>query len=241
MRQRIVLFAVFVLLACAALAAASSPGAGVSPEAATQILKEGNTRFVSGKMTHPHQDMARLAETAAGQKPFATVIGCADSRATVEAIFDQGVGDVFVIRVAGSPAHVDVVGTAEYGVEHLGTQLLVVLGHTKCGAVTAAVAGGKAGGNIDALIAPIAPAAAAAKKDFPALSGGELVEKAILANVWQSIDDLYKQSPILRAFTKEGKLKVVGAMYDIATGQVKWLGEHPDQAKLLAYTSGPAH
>lgn len=208
------------------------------------MLTQGNARFVSGRMTHPRLDAARRVETSAGQKPFAAVIGCSDSRDVVEQIFDQGIGDLFVIRVAGNPAHQDVVGTAEYGAEHLGTQLLVVLGHTKCGAVTAAVsalAGEKAGGNIDALIAPILPAAAAAKKDSPNLTGDELVEKAIIANVWQSIDDLYKQSPVLRDLTKEGKFKVLGAVYDIASGQVKWLGEHPEQAKLLAYTSGPAH
>lgn len=241
MRKRSVFFGMFVLLACAALAYASGPAAGVGADEAVRMLKAGNERFVSGQMTHPRLDAARRGETATGQKPFATVIGCSDSRDVVEQLFDQGIGDLFVIRVAGNPSHQDVVGTAEYGAEHLGTQLLVMLGHTKCGAVTAAVAGEKVGGNIDALIAPILPAVATAKKDFPNLSGGELVEKAIIANVWQSIDDLFKQSPILRGLTKEGKLKVVGAVYDVASGQVKWFGEHPDQARLLAYTSGPAH
>jgi carbonic anhydrase len=245
MRRKIAVFALGVMLACAALAAAAGTGGGVGAEDALRLLNEGNARFVSGQMTHPRLDAARREETAAGQKPFATVIGCSDSRDTVEQIFDQGIGDLFVIRVAGNPAHQDVVGTAEYGVEHLGTQLLVVLGHSKCGAVIAAVStvegGKKVGGNIDALIAPILPAAARAKKDFPDLTGEALVEKAITYNVWQSIDDLYRQSPLLRDLTREGRLKVLGAVYDIATGQVKWLGEHPEQTRLLAYTSGPAH
>jgi len=241
MRKKLALFAAFVMLACAALAYASATGVGVSAEAALHMLTEGNARFVSGQMAHPRLDAERRAQTAAGQKPFATVIGCSDSRDVVELIFDQGIGDLFVIRVAGNPAHTDVVGTAEYGAQHLGTQLLVVMGHTKCGAVVAAVSGEKAGGNIDALIEPILKAAAAAKKDFPNLSGDELVDKAVTYNVWQSIDDLYRQSPILRGLTKEGKLTVLGAVYDVASGQVKWLGEHPEQDKLLAYTSGPAH
>ncbi|MBF0512696.1 MAG: carbonic anhydrase [Desulfovibrionaceae bacterium] len=245
MNKRLTMFGVLVLLSCAALAHASGAGPGVGADEALSLLKEGNARFVSGQMIHPRQDAARREQTAAGQNPFATVIGCSDSRDVVEQLFDQGVGDLFTIRVAGNPAHADVAGTAEYGAEHLGVHLLVVLGHAKCGAVVAAVAsvaeGKKAGGNIDFLIAPILPAAAKAKHDFPELSGDALVEKAVTYNVWQSIDDLFRQSPILRGLVKEGKLTVVGAVYDIATGQVNWLGAHPEQARLLAYASGPDH
>ncbi len=212
-----------------------------SPDEALQRLKDGNARFVAGKCTHPRMDAARLVETSEkGQNPFATVITCSDSRVPVEAIFDQGIGDVFVIRVAGNVCHVDEAGSAEYGVDHLGTPLLVVLGHTGCGAVTAVVTGAELHGNIPALVDSIGPAVKKAATLNPHLSGAELVPEAIKANCWQSIEDLLKASPAARELVKAGKLKIVAAIYNIRTGTVGWLGTHPEQERLLAATTGPA-
>jgi carbonic anhydrase len=216
-----------------------STNAPLSPDEAIQKLKEGNTRFVAGKCTHPHMDAARLVETSEkGQNPFTTVITCSDSRVPVEAIFDQGIGDLFVIRVAGNVCHVDEAGSAEYGTEHLGTPLLVVLGHTGCGAVTAVATGAELHGNIPLLVDSIGPAVKKAAILNPHLSGQELVPEAIKANCWQSIEDLLKASPATRELVKAGKLKIVAAIYNIRTGTVGWLGTHPEQDRLLAAATG---
>ena len=226
----ILLLAVFSALP----ALASSDGPGVSPDQALDMLKQGNARFVSGKTKHPNQTLARLQETAAkGQKPFVTVLGCSDSREPVELLFDQGVGDVFVVRVAGNVADVDEVGTIEYGVGHLNTPLLLVLGHTKCGAVTAVVTGAQVGGSIPQLVDNIAPAAERAKAQGAGLAQDQLVEKAVRENVWQSMADTLKRSEEVRHLVAAGKLKVVGAVYDLGTGKIEWMGPHPDQATLL--------
>ncbi len=197
-------------------------------------LKEGNARFAAGKSVHPHTDAARLNETSAkGQHPIATILGCSDSREPPERLFDCGVGDIFIVRVAGNVCATDEAGSIEYGVGHLDTPLLVVLGHTSCGAVTAVVTDAKVGGNIAPLVSPIKPGVERTRKAYPSLSGKELIAEAIKANVWQSIEDLVSRSAEVREKIKDGKLKVVGAVYDIATGQVQWLGAHPEEAKLL--------
>lgn len=193
-----------------------------SPEQALQRLQEGNRRFTAGKSVHPDLTPARLQETTVGgQHPFATILGCSDSRVPPEAIFDQGVGDLFVVRVAGNVADTDEIATAEYGCGHLGTPLLVVMGHTKCGAVTAVVKGEEVGGSlprlVDNIIAPVKRAKA--KK----LEGDALIDAAIRENVRQSISDLQKRSKELSHLLHEGKLKVVGAIYHIDSGEVEWI------------------
>ena len=226
----------------APLAVASNGGAVMTPDAAIEQLQEGNQRYHSGEPKHPRADAQRMEETAEhGQNPFATVITCSDSRVPVERVFDQGIGDIFTIRVAGNVCDVDEVGSIEYGVDHLGTPLFVVLGHTGCGAVTAVVTGAELHGSIPPLVDNIAPAVAAAEHAHPGVHGKDLVPAAVEANVWQSIDDLMRVSPATRSRVKAGTLKIVGAVYDLETGSVKWLGEHPEKAKLLAYTGGPAH
>lgn len=234
------LTAVMALMASVS-AWASAPSSELpSPDKASSRLKAGNARFAAGKATHPRSGAARRKETAdKGQHPFATVITCSDSRVPVELLFDQGVGDVFVIRVAGNVCDTDEVGSIEYGVDHLGTPIMVVLGHTHCGAVTAVVTKAKLHGSIPPLVDNIAPAVKAARKQHPKLHGKALVPEAVKANVWQSIDDLFKTSPATRKRVKAGTLKVVGAVYDIRTGKVQWLGKHPGQGRLLRYTSGP--
>ncbi|HEU6437592.1 MAG TPA: carbonic anhydrase [Nitratidesulfovibrio sp.] len=232
-----------ILLLVAALtgtAFAGNQGPGIGPDEALQRLMAGNARFVAEAPARQNLTAKRLATAQHGQTPYATILSCADSRAPVELIFDEGVGDLFVIRVAGNVAATDEVGTAEYGADHLGVPLLVVMGHTQCGAVTAVVQGAEVHGSIPMLVAPIVPAVAAAEKSNPKLDRAALVPKAIEANVWQAIDDTMRQSPIIRTRVAEGKLKVVGAIYHLDDGKVEWLGEHPQQARLLSYTSGPA-
>jgi carbonic anhydrase len=206
----------------------------MSPAEALQQLKEGNARFVSGGAKHPHADQARVRDTAAnGQHPFATIIGCSDSRVPAELLFDQGFGDLFIIRVAGNVCATDEIGSAEYGVDHLGTPLVVVLGHTKCGAVTAVTTGAQVHGSIPKLVAPIAPALASARAGHPGMGDAELVPYVIEANIWQAIEDLLRNSPDVAKHVQAGRAQIVGALYDIETGAVKFLGEHPRQAEIL--------
>jgi carbonic anhydrase len=197
-------------------------------------LKQGNERFASGKPTYPHESLMRRAEVAAGQHPIATVISCSDSRVPPELLFDEGIGDLFLVRVIGNIGGADETGSAEYGVEHLGTPLLVVLGHASCGAVTAAVNHLEVRGSIPPLLAHIQPAVQTARKAHPELKGNDLVPAVVEANVWHSIQELFARSEIIRTKVRSDKLKVVGAIYDLKSGQVNWLGAHPHQATLLA-------
>jgi len=247
MKLRNIAFAVVGLLACqtwaedphAAPVVESSPA--VTPDQALQQLTEGNLRFQSSMSEHPHTDQDRRCLTfTSGQHPVAAVLSCSDSRAPVEILFDQGIGDLFAIRVAGNVADVDEIATIEYGVGHLHTPLIVVLGHTKCGAVTAVVDGASLHGNLAQLTDNIKPAAAAAREAHPNLHGAALVSQAIQANVWQAVADLFGRSDEIRGAVQSGKVKIVGAVYDIHAGTVLWLGEHPQQVALLADGPAPA-
>jgi carbonic anhydrase len=235
LRFSVSLFAVLMILAAA-------PGAGpvISPDDAVKLLKEGNERFLAGKPQYPRQSRERRALTAGqGQHPFAAVLSCSDSRVPVEIIFDQGIGDIFVVRVAGNVAAVDEVGSLEYAVDHFETPALVVLGHSQCGEVTAIVAGEKVPANVATLVKPILPAVDKAKAENPGASTEALINAAIKANIWQAIEDLLEKSPIIRGMAKEGKTKVLGALYEVDTGQVQWLGPHPEQDKLLGVGAKP--
>ncbi|MDQ8202183.1 carbonic anhydrase [Pelagicoccus sp. SDUM812003] len=222
------------LLSCALsqqnLFSADSPD---STEAKRSLLL-GNERFVSEESIHPNLQMDHRASLAAGQTPFATVIACSDSRVSPELIFDQGLGDLFVIRVAGNVADVDEVGSIEYGIGHLNTPLLVVLGHTHCGAVTAVAQSHEVHGSIPQLVDNISPAVARARAKATKASQADLVAHAVVENVWVSIEDLLDRSEVARSLLQAGSLRVVGAVYDIETGQVDWLGEHPKQSELVA-------
>lgn len=196
------------------------------------LLKEGNVRFVEGKSFHPNQEISRRTElAAAGQEPSATILACSDSRDPVELIFDRGVGDLFVVRVAGNVAGLSELATMEYGVTHLGTPLLIVMGHSKCGAVTAAVKGAELHGHLPSLISLIKPAAEKAKNSGPE---EEYVPRAIELNVWQQVENIFAKSALIREFAAAGKVQIIGAVYDIATGKVQWLGQHPEIDRLLA-------
>ncbi len=204
-----------------------------SPDEVLKMLKEGNKRFYTGKSIHPNADEARLKLAGSedqGKYAYATVITCSDSRVPVELIFDAGVMDIFVIRVAGNVCDTDEVGSIEYGLGHVHTPVLVVLGHTQCGAVTAVThalngEGHKLERNIVPLINNIIPAVEKAQAEHKDVHGDAIIPYAIEENVWLGIHDLFMQSPEARKMVKEGKAKVVGAIYDVSTGKVKWLPE----------------
>lgn len=199
---------------------------------ALERMQAGNQRWVEEEATNPHSDGKRRKQAAGGQKPFAAVLTCADSRLPVERIFDQGVGDLFVVRVAGNVAGTSETGTMEYGAEHLNVPLLVVMGHTKCGAVAAAAGEGLPEGPLGELVAQVKPSVERARKLNPSLEGDAVVAEAIKENVWQTVFTLLKTSPVLSEKVRSGELKLVGAVCDVSTGKVEWLGEHPWQAEL---------
>ncbi|MEW6420032.1 MAG: carbonic anhydrase [Nitrospirota bacterium] len=195
--------------------------AGTAGDEALQKLMDGNKRFVSSKLMKKDLGDTKRKELLKGQKPFATIITCSDSRVPPELIFDQGLGDIFIIRVAGNVVDPIELGSIEYGVEHLHTPLLFILGHEKCGAVTATVeAEGAPEGNIGAIVKKIKPAADTAKK-----KGGtkeKIVETAIEENVKNVYKDTMKSS-IVSHLVQEGKLKIVGGIYMLSTGKVEMI------------------
>ena len=231
-----------ILIVAAALAAptlATTAAPGISAAEALRLLKEGNSRYVDGKLQHPRQDRARRALTAAqGQHPLAAVLTCSDSRVPAEIIFDQGIGDIFVVRVAGNVAATDEIGSIEYAVDVRAAPLVVVLGHTQCGAVGAVLDDTKLSPNIANLLEPIKPAVDKAREANPEAAKDVLLKAAITANVWQAVEDMLRLSPIIREKVRDGQAQVVGALYDIDSGQVQWLGPHPDQEKLVGGKKG---
>ncbi len=186
------------------------------PDAALKTLMDGNKRFIEGKPMHPDQDIKRLKEVAKGQKPFAIVVGCSDSRVPNEIIFDSGLGDLFIVRTAGQVSTYASWGSIEFAEEVLGAHLIMVLGHTKCGAVAAAVNVPDVPGHIVTLINEIKPAAQKVK-GMP----GDAVENAVKENVKMQVEKLKGLEPVLAKRVREGKLKIVGGVYDLETGEVK--------------------
>lgn len=212
---------------------AAQESAHPDADAALSMLKSGNLRWLKGNLQHPHSDASTRAQTATeGQEPFAAILTCADSRIPVERVFDCGVGDVFVVRVAGNVAGSSETGSLEYAIEHLHTPVLVVMGHTGCGAVKAAAAGGELHGAVAEVVGKIEPAVERARQG--GAEGDELLSSAVRENVWQSVFDLIRFSEPVRTAIDSKSLKVVGAIYDISSGEVTWLGEHPWQAELVA-------
>ena len=214
----------------------SSGGGGVmSPAQALLRLQEGNRRFVEGKSEHAELDVEHIrASLSEAQRPIATVLGCSDSRAPLELILDQHIGDLFVIRVAGNVVRTATLGSIEYGVDALRTPLLVVMGHTLCGACTSVANGDELHGHIPELVAPISDALQAVHARLPGLAGSALISAVVQENVWQSIEDMLLYSPVVRSHVKGGELKVKGAVYDIESGRVNWLGPHPRQNMIIA-------
>lgn len=186
----------------------------LTPDAALQKLIEGNQRFVQHQPQYPDQSAARLLEVAQAQHPFATILSCADSRVPAEIVFDQGIGDIFDVRIAGNIATPEALGSIEYAVTLLGSPLLMVLGHERCGAVTAAVKKEELLGDISTFVKAIKPAVDKVK-DQP----GDAVENAVAANVQYQIEQL-KRSRLLTERLQSGQLKIVGGRYDLDTGKV---------------------
>lgn len=197
---------------------------GLTPDQALQKLRDGNDRFVALK-GDPNVSNERRVSVAAGQHPFAGVIGCIDSRVPPELVFDRGLGDLFVGRVGAAIADDSQIGGMEFGVLEFGMPLLVVLGHERCGAVTAAVEAMEKGdtppGQIGSIVSPIIPAVEAAKAN-PA-DPVNLVEQSVRESMKISVAAL-RRSPVLSGLISAGKLKVVGARYDLDTGRVDFLG-----------------
>ena len=195
--------------------------AGISPDEAIKILKAGNERFVAGKPLSRNQK-ALVTQTALGQYPLAHVIACMDSRSGPEVVFDMSTGDIFANRVAGNVINDDILGGLEYGSKVVGTPLIVVLGHTSCGAIKGACDGVQLG-NLTQLLAKIQPAIQMSKaagdrngKNY------QFVNEVTELNVDDSVNEIRNRSTILADLEKQGKIKIVGAMYDTSTGRVSW-------------------
>jgi carbonic anhydrase len=187
----------------------------LTPDEALKQLMEGNDRFVKHRMKRPNQSTIRLQEVSQSQHPFVTILSCADSRVLPEMLFDRGIGDIFDVRVAGNIATPEVLGSIEYAVGLLNTPLLMVLGHERCGAVTAAVNNESlANSQVKSFVRAIKPSVARIKSQ-----PGDLIDNAVIANVRDQITKL-KKSPILQERSETGKLQVVGGRYDLDTGKV---------------------
>ncbi|MEG4970510.1 carbonic anhydrase [Microcoleus sp. B6-A1] len=188
----------------------------ITPDGALKKLMAGNQRYLQQKRTFPDQARSRVVEVAKGQHPFATILACSDSRVAPEIIFDQGLGDLFDIRVAGNFLDDVVLGNMEYATLELGVPLLVILGHERCGAVKAALDGKAVPGHISTLVAAIKPAVDSTKGQK-----GDAWDNAVRANVKMNVNKLKLASPILAKAVKAGKLKVVGGRYDLDSGKVE--------------------
>jgi carbonic anhydrase len=173
-------------------------------------LKEGNSRFIKDKLEHNHQDADRRQALSTGQHPFAIILSCADSRVVPELAFDQGLGELFVVRVAGNVANTSSVASIEYAVANLGVNLIVVMGHENCGAVTAAIAGGDAGPNLNQLVSLIEPAV---KR-----SSDKAVNAVVRENVRYNAKALYEKSSYISSAIQSGNLKIITAYYNLGSG-----------------------
>ena len=206
----------------------SETQATITPEKALEILKEGNQRFVNNLKAN-RDLLSQVNDTRAGQWPFAVILSCIDSRTSAELIFDQGLGDVFSVRIAGNFVNQDILGSMEFGCNVAGSKLVVVLGHTKCGALKggldAAAIEGMGMDNLNHLIGHFDPIIKNIIKDGEERSSKneDLLERLNHHNVQHAIEDIRKQSSTLRKMEEDGKIKIVGANYDIETGAVSWL------------------
>ena len=220
------LVAVSVLLGglLSVAATASTPAPKVSADKALQKLLEGNQRYVSSQQTGVKLcDLEARKKLATGQAPYAVILSCSDSRVPPELLFDEGLGEIFVVRVAGNVADPVILGSVEYAAEHLGSPLIMVLGHERCGAVKATVeSNGKGHGNIGAIVKAIAPALKKAKTAGKGESQdpARFVESVVDTNIQLVKGNLTKQSPVLAKLAKEGKIRIVAAKYDLDDGTV---------------------
>jgi carbonic anhydrase len=215
--------ALALLLVRAALAQAPQ-AAQPSAAEAWQRLKAGNARFVADKVV-TRKYAERRAETAKGQHPFAVVLTCADSRTCPELIFDQGLGDIFVLRVAGNVADPVLIGSIEYALQHFHTPLIVVLGHTRCGAVKAAMDGTRLEGNLRELVQRVHVG-----EDLPKNKAAALAQ-AIRANALYQAAEMTRRSEVIRDFVKQERARIVTGIYDLKSGLIQWLEAPPKAGK----------
>jgi carbonic anhydrase len=180
-------------------------------------LAQGNHRYVAERLEHPRRGSARRRRLAGGQRPFAVILGCSDSRVPPAVVFDQGLGDLFEVRVAGNVASRAALASIEYAVDQLGARLVMVLGHSCCGAVTAALEGGRAPGSIGSLLKLIQPVLTSAK-----VKPGDPVANAVEENVRRQVRQV-SRSPVVAPLLKKGRVEVAGAIYDLQTGEVQML------------------
>jgi carbonic anhydrase len=185
-----------------------------TPDTALDWLLQGNQRFQQHRPQYPHQSSARLQEVAQAQQPFATILSCADSRVPAEILFDRGIGDLFDIRVAGNIVTPEVLGSLEYAAVMLTCPLIMVLGHERCGAVTAAVQGEPLPGEMGTFVKAITPAIT----EIPNL--GDLVEQAVIANIGYQMKQVLQRSPLIAKRVQAEQIKIIGGRYDLDTGKV---------------------
>lgn len=196
----------------------------MTPQSSLDYLKEGNLRFQKGTMVDRNL-LEQVNDTTEGQFPFATVLHCIDSRVSAELLFDQGIGDIFSVRIAGNFVNEDILGSMEFACKLAGTKLIVVLGHTSCGAVKGACDHARLG-NLTALLQKLEPAVEAVKEPQDAAlrnsSNLEFVNNVAAMNVQMSIENIRRDSPILAEMETNDEISIVGAMYDVATGRVSF-------------------
>ncbi len=216
-------FGWLLLIAASVLARGDDLPSTVPADQALSRLMSGNSRYVSGEAQHPDETLAQRKDLVGGQHPFAIILSCADSRVTPELVFDQGLGDLFVVRIAGNIASDDVLASMEYAVEHLHTKLILVLGHEKCGAVSAAVQGDTAPGHLGVLVSAIQPSVGATR-DAP----GDKIHNCVLANALRVAAQVRESEPILKEFAQNKGVKVMAAVYALDSGKVTLLDvPHP--------------
>ncbi len=228
----IAVFAVVVVLGASSPMQAETPGVAVhgstsvQPDQALKTLLEGNTEYVAENFDRKNLGSKRRQEVAQGQHPLAIILGCSDSRVPPEAVFNRGLGDLFVVRSAGHVVDDFAIGSIEYAVEHLGAKLILVLGHRKCGAVGAAIKGGDDQGHIGRIVKAIEPAVELAKKKETGSKSGTLADDAMMENVRMVVERLKQSGPVLAKAFAEGQLKIAGGYYDLESGKVTVM---PDQ------------
>ena len=210
----LLLVSALILSSCASTTSETS-STPPSPSEALARLKDGNARAVNGHLKDPKTSDALRTELAKGQQPFAVILGCADSRVGPEIVFDQPLGNLFVCRVAGNVTDPEVAGSIEYAVEHLHSPLIVVLGHSECGAVKAALSGGVVEGNLGTLLRRVHTGSVPKDED------GKL-NAAIRNNVASQCQLLKQTSPVIRKAVSSGKVQIVGGVYSLKTGEVTW-------------------
>ncbi len=200
--------------------------AALTPDQVLTSLKQGNQRFLSGTVTS-RDHSAQVRSAAIGQFPKAIVLSCVDSRIPVEDVFDRGIGDIFVARVAGNFENTDILGSMEFATLVSGAKLVLVMGHSDCGAVIAAIDGAELG-NITAMLENIKPAidSLADYKGDKTSANPDFVHKVTVRNIEISIEDIRKRSPVIENLEKEGKVKIAGALYDMKTGAITFLDLH---------------